>query len=100
MTGKHFPLNENLQQLLGSPAAFIFFFSGILPFTLAFAIVKIRKPDSPKPSVILQVQTENQSTVWLIFATAVDFKQQSREPLEPYMSSSVAKKKKSFLNNL
>ena len=97
MTRKHSALNENLQQLLGSPPAFIFFFSGVLPFTLAFATVKIRKSDSTTPSVILQVQTENQSTVWLVFATAVDFKQQSREPLEPYMSSSVARK--SFLNN-
>lgn len=92
MAGKHFPLNDNLQQLLGSLPAFIFFSSGKLPFALAFAIIKISKFHSTKPSIILQVQTENQSKVWLVvFETDTNFKEQFRELLEVYMSSSVAK---------
>lgn len=82
---------------MGALPSFIFFSSGKLPLALAFARVKISKFDSIKPSITLQVQTGNQSKVWpVVFETDSNFKQQFREPLEDYMSSSVAK---SFLSN-
>lgn len=92
-----FPLNDdNLRHCELCPLSF-FFPSGKLPFALAFAIVRISKFDSIKPNIILQEQTGNQSKPWLVvFEINSHFKQEFRESLEVYMSSSVAK---SFLSN-
>jgi hypothetical protein len=85
-----FPLNDNLLAI-GISVCFHFLFLWQTSIPLALAIVKISKFDSTKPSIILQVQTENQPKFWLVgFEIDANFKQQFRKPLEVYMSSSVA----------